>query len=297
MPISALQNDEMLQAGPTKALPFMPIIVAGAPRSGTHFIHALICTSKRANPFAPEYHYFYFLLEAYLRSLKVFNAANCAGFPDSEAFARHHFGMMRSTLVTAWEHLGRTEHLVMKHCSLTPVLPVLARQFETMKFVVILRDPRDAIASEVRAARKGHGDPNLLPMDLIEHAITRFNLYYGTVIRAARDLGDRLHCVRYENLAHGLGMDTLSTFLDFPDIEPAQLWKRATFDIGGFESFKMHSNLWGKPLSAANIGRYKETLPESVTDRIFDETRRVMLRFEALHETFETTTAQDTPQS
>jgi len=264
-------------------LAFRPIIVAGAPRTGTHFLHALICTSEAANPFAPEYHYLYFLLEAYLKSLKVFDAAKSAGFESAEAFANYHFGLMSAAMTQAWSHLGCPANLVMKHCHFTPVIQVMARHFETMKFVVIVRDARDSIASEVRAARKSNSNPTLLPMEMIESLIARYNLFYSTLISSAALLKQRLLTLSYENLARGDGIAQLKEFLTFEDIDPARLWHRATFDIGSYESFKVHSNLWGKPVSDKNVGRYRETLPDEVSSMIFERTRRVMLRCESLY--------------
>lgn len=275
-------NGEALAPEFVAELPFRPIVIAGAPRCGTHFLHSLICTSEQASLFAPEYHYFYFMLEAYLRSLKAFNSANSAGFRDKEEFGRHHFTLMRTTLLAMWEHLGRPGSLVMKHCSLTPFLPVLARRFENMRFVVIQRDARDSVASEVRAARKRLDDPSALPMNVIENSIARYNMYYGAIVAAGAGLAGRLHCVSYEDLVRGHGIEAIGHFLHFSDIDPRKLWKRATFNIGDYSDFFLYSELWGAPISAEHIGRFQETLPEEISDQIAARTRRVSLGFEAL---------------
>lgn len=264
-------------------LPFQPVIVTGVPRSGTHLLHSMICTSQRTNPFVPEYHYFYFMLEAYLRTLKIFNPAQAAGFASKDALVRHHFALMRLSLIEAWDQLGRPEMLVMKHCSITPVIPVLARRFPTMKFVVIQRDARDSIASEVRAARKG--DPEIENVEqTIEEGIERYRLYYGSVLRAMTSLRDRIKLVQYERLAQGEGIRELGAFLGIDDIAPDMLWQRANFAIGKFDHFKVFSDLWGQPLSSANIGRYRETLDEETTGKIHDRTETVMMRFAAVEQ-------------
>jgi hypothetical protein len=264
------------------ALPFQPVFVVGAPRCGTHFIHALACTSGQANPFTPEYHYFYYLLEAYLGSLNAFNAPESAGFSSMEEFSTHHFTIMRDALVIMWKRLGSPASLVMKHCSLTPFLPVLARKFPSMKFLAIQRDARDSVASELRAVQKKLGDPQALPSDAIDAAVKRYNLYYGSLIATASELGEQLHCVRYEDLVRGEGIDDLAQFLSFEDIDPKKLWKRATFDISDFGDFLLHSDLWGSPMSGKHVGRFAETLPEDIAQGIRAATRRVTLGFEAL---------------
>lgn len=266
------------------SLPFVPVIVTGAPRSGTHFIHSLICTSSRTNPFVPESHYLYFLLEAYLRSLKVVNSADSAGFGDPESFASHHFAMIRSTLMTTWKHLGKPELLVLKHCSFTPVLPVLARRFGTMRFVVIRRDARDAIASELRAAERATKVPlgNTERTTVVERSIDRYNLYYGALAAAAAELAERLYCVQYEELVNGTGIDGLASFLDIPDLAPDQLWKRARFDISDYRGFPLYSELWGAPMSPKNVGRYLETLSPCEAGVIADRTRLATQAYDAV---------------
>jgi hypothetical protein len=281
-PLNRWMEDSSLSTREADELPFQPIFVVGAPRSGTHFIHALACTSEQANLFTPEYHYFYYLLEAYLGSLNAFNAAESAGFASLEEFSAHHFAYMRSVLLLMWERLGKPKSLVMKHCSLTPFLPVLARRFPSMKFLAIQRDARDSVASEVRAVRKKLGDPLALPQNAIEQAVKRYNLYYGSLISAATELQGRLHCVRYEDLVLEKGIREISQFLGFDDIDPKKLWQRATFDIGDFGDFLLHSDLWGAPMTSKHVGRYRDTLPSETAEQIRAETKRVSLAFEAL---------------
>ncbi len=270
----------------TDDLPFHPVFVVGAPRCGTHFIHSLACTSERANPFVPEYHYFYLMLEAYVRSLSSFNAADSAGFASKEEFTAHHFVFMRNALLAMWEHLGKPESLVMKHCSLTPFLSIVGPRFPNMKFLAIQRDARDSVASEIRAVRKHLGDPSALPTEVINKAIARYNFYYGSLVRVASSLAGRLQCVRYEELVQGKGIEEIGRFLNFHDIDPRKLWKRATFDIGDFSDFLLHSDLWGSPMSTKHVGRYKDTLPDYMSDHIRTQTKRVTLAFEALCGTY-----------
>lgn len=283
-PVTCAKQPEA--AGGINDLPFCPVFVVGAPRSGTHFIHSLACTSERANPFTPEYHYFYLLLEAYVRSLSSFSASASAGFGSKEEFTTHHFKVMKDALLVMWAHLGKPDSLVMKHCSLTPFLPILGRKFPTMKFLAIQRDARDSVASEIRAVRRHLADPTALPAEVVDKAVARYNFYYGSLVAAATDIAGRLHCVRYEELVRGRGIDDIGRFLGFSDIDPRKLWKRATFDIGDFSDFLLHSELWGTPMSAKHVGRYQETLPEDVSHRIRERTKRVSLAFEALCPTY-----------
>ena len=267
-----------------RSLPFVPVLVAGAPRSGTHFLHALICTSASTNPFIPEYHYLYHLVSAYVQALHMFGVGSDSAFPSAAAFAEHHFRHVRETLRQGWRTVGSPSAFTFKHCSLTPHIELLAEHVPDMRFVVIVRDPRDAMASFVRAVRKQSGQADLLPMPLIEKGIDIFNAYYGHVIAvAAGDAAGRLLCVRYEDLVAGKGIERLRRFLGFPDIDPDRLWQRASFDIGAdYKDFHMFSELWGKPLSSDNVGRYAEVLPHDIAEMVKERTGTIDLLFGTL---------------
>jgi len=256
------------------------IIVTGAPRTGTHFLHALLCTSRLTNAFIAEAHYLYHLLEAYIQTIRAETPEIYGNFSSRADLDRHHFDLMRVTIRHSWEALGKPDVLVIKQCGFTPVIPIVAKHFDNCSFVCIIRDARDAIASELRA--EGAGDDAGLRAKIIENAISRYNTYYGAVVAFARSMGERLHLARYEDLAAGRGFSQLSAFTGLPDLAPERLWEDSSVDLSRMRTGGMGSELWGRPVSAAHIGRYRDTLTDEIADRIFCETRRVMLRFEAL---------------
>ncbi len=264
-----------------KSLPFVPVLVTGAPRCGTHFIHSLICTSAKTNPFIPEFHYLHHLVECYLQSVRMFPMGSNSTFPTVQGFADHHFGLIRQSLTQCWRNAGEPAFFTFKHCSLTPHVALLGEHLPDMRFVIIIRDPLDAAASFVRAARAHNAQPDLMPILAIEKAITVFNAYYGAVIQAAAtELGSRLLCVRYEDLANGRGIDRLKHFLGFMDMDPAKLWQRATFDIGQeYKQWHLYSDLWGKPVSADHIGQHVEVLPSGIAEVIREKTYDIAQAF------------------
>ena len=260
------------------SLPFAPVLVAGAPRSGTHFLHALICTSTKTNPFIPESHYLHRLVSAYTEASPRLTIISDSTFSTAESFEAHHFRYVRDTIKKSWQNVGEPPFFTFKHCALTPLIRLLGAHIPNMRFVVIVRDPRDAIASIVRAVRRRTGQSDLLPMELIEKGIDLFNAYYGSIILAAgdTDFAPRLLCIRYEDLALARDLHRLREFLGFDDIDPARLWQRANFDIAlSYKNFDLYSDLWGKPLSAVNIGRYSEVLAPEISEIIRERTQDV----------------------
>ncbi len=261
-------------------LPFTPVLIAGAPRSGTHLLHSLVCTSARVNQFVPEAHYLYCLVEAYLQTLRTAPEIGVAPFADLDDCARHHFSMVRATLVAIWERLDRPAILAVKQCSLTPYLGLLARHLPEMRHIVILRDPRDTIASQLRETEKRLGHR---PGGFIDAAILRMREHYGAVIReSSGPLGQRLLGVSYEALVAAREFGRLADFLGVDDLDPGQLWQRTTFDITEYDRFPIASDLWGAPMTDAGIGRWKNTLTEAEANRIWQSTYGMCLSFSAL---------------
>ncbi len=262
------------------SLPFTPVLIAGAPRSGTHLLHSLVCTSGRVNRFFPEFYHLYYQVEAYLKMLRLPPEVGLAPFTDGEDCARHHFDLIRSGLTAAWQRLERPEILAVKQCGLTPYVGLLARHLPSLRCIVILRDPRDTIASQVREAEKRLGRR---PEDFLDGAIYGLRETYGAVIRESEGpLGNRLLCVSYEALVTGKEFDRLAAFLGVDDLDPGQLWQRTSFDITTYDHLSVASDLWGAPMTDAGIGRWKNTLTEAEADRIWQSTYGMCLSFSAL---------------
>lgn len=261
-------------------LPFTPVLIAGAPRSGTHLLHSLVCTSARVNRFFPEFYHLYYQVEAYLQTLRLAPDIGVAPFADLEDCTRHHFDLIRAMLVAAWERLDRPDILAVKECSLTPFLGLMTRHLPELRCIVILRDPRDTIASQVRETEKRLGHR---PAGFVDAAILRIRQLYGSVIReSSGPLGSRLLGINYEELVAGGEFGRLAAFLGVDDLDPGQLWQRASFDITEYERFSVASDLWGAPLSDAGIGRWRKTLTEAEADRIWQSTLGMTLSFSAL---------------
>jgi len=262
------------------SLPFTPVLIAGAPRSGTHLLHSLVCTSGRVNRFIPEFYQLYYLVEAYLHTLRLAPDIGVAPFADIQDCTRHHFDLVRATLTAAWERLDRPEILAVKECSLTPYLGLMARHMPDLRCIVILRDPRDTIASQVRETEKRLGQR---PAAFVDAAILRMRQLYGSVIReSSGPLGSRLLGINYEELVAGKEFGRLAAFLGVDDLDPGQLWQRTSFDITTYDHLSVASDLWGAPMTDAGVGRWKNTLTEAEADRIWQSTYGMCLSFSAL---------------
>ena len=253
----------------------MPVFIGGAPRTGTTLLSALVSTSEKCNPFSPEYHCLGTIGQA-LPQLSL--PSQNAFFRSKDTVLEACFQLVRRLLDEAWLCAGRPDYLVIKQCKLTPVFGMLARFLPNAKFLIIMRDARQAIESMLRAIEKHRN--GTVPAYELTRLITQFNIYYKAVIREAPyDLKGRLLFVDFAQLAQG---DTFSIgkFLKIYDIDLHRLWRRSTFDILDYSRDPMFSDLWGKPMSP-EAGTRELSLDEATCDRIARETLDVSQCFKA----------------
>jgi hypothetical protein len=261
---------------------YTPVFIGGAPRSGTTMLSALVSTSESCNAFAPEFHYLGLIGQALLATLSTYDKTQKPFFRDQATLLRNHFGFVRQVLDEAWLALGRPSRLVIKHCKLTPLFGLLARHIPDALFLVICRDPRDIVASRLRAEGK-RGRPITGPRDnRVEEYVAEFNAYYGSVFAAAdSDLKGRFLALQLEEVSSG-SLDALSSFLGLTDIAPERLWSRSVIDIREYRASHLFSRHWGEPLTSQAAHTYRDVLDAETADRIYWATKGVTTGFAAL---------------
>jgi len=259
--------------GPQKVL-----WVTGAPRSGTHLITSLICTSSRTNPFMPEFHTLNNSMAAWHRSRAAWTSQKHL-FLNREELDSVYRSHILDLVGCAWRSGNRPSTLVLKHCSITPIIPFLLETFPEWTFAVCIRDARDVIASEVRGWTKLNG--SFPPIEVIDQLIEQYNWYYLPLMEPVPVIGPRVQGLIYEDIARG-EMDSIERVTGEPANADA-LWESEKFSIGvEYEGTAAFSRFWGEALTASRIGSYLETLDEDIAERIATKTGEVAARFKLL---------------
>ena len=227
------------------------IFVGGHSRSGTTLMQGLICRAPRAIAVTRECSYFRGLIEAYQLGERWWDHHTHDFFASREDFASFQRGICR-----LWLEQVRRRHgegvVVLKEPRLTGVFPELAALLPAARFVVMMRDFRDVLASQQRRARKGVHvfDPNA-DLDRFVQTMSRLRTH-------APLFAGRLALVRYEALAQRPApvLRALGSFLELDLAGDADLsWaaKRQAGEESG-------TPLDGAPPRPDSIGRYREVL-------------------------------------
>ena len=160
--------------------------VGGCMRSGTSVLQAVLCSTEETNPHIHEAQYFTQLVHLYSYARATFDRYLCHYFEDLEDLKVVHADLMQRFLERTLRHFHPAAHLVLKNPEMTPLFPALCELLADAKFVVVVRDPRDTIASMRVVAKRqlAQGqDTNLTRMaESTDRLAARYNWYYAPIL-------------------------------------------------------------------------------------------------------------------
>lgn len=233
------------------------IFVTGVARSGTTLMQGLLAASEDVMEPAAECAFLRDLATAYAGGLRDWRSFTHDLFVDANAYRDLNRRIVGLYLEQLRERFATAKRLLQKAPSIAPQVSALANLLPNAAFVVMLRDPRDTIASQfVRWQRVGK------KINLARQ-LQRYTQLNALLRRQHAKLPGRMALVRYEGLVQDpVGtMDRIAEFLGVrPPADPAGLaWrhKRQRDDPSA-------SRLDGRPVSAETVASFRRTLPPAM---------------------------------
>ena len=239
-------------------------------RSGMSLLQAVLCSTEETNPQIHEAQYFTQLVHLYSYARRTFDRYLCHYFQNLDELTGFHADLMRGFLDQTLRRYHPANHLVLKNPEITPLFPEIGNLLTDVKFIVVVRDPRDTIASMRDVARRQEEqgkDTNLTRMaGSVEQLAARYNWCYAALTSASNNKFDsRRIVVRYEDIVQKTDgvVDELAAFTGLPlrGFDAAAGW-RTHVDFNDPDLIKepYHSVLRGKPISTSKIGQHADRL-------------------------------------
>jgi hypothetical protein len=201
-------------------IPQKIFFVGGAPRSGTTVTHALLCSSKKTNPYHPEISYITPIFKAYMTGLNNWDGHTFAFFKEKEHFRLHMAKLLSESFAHISNVFGNPEILCVKDPLLTPYFPRVVDIFRRRaRLVTVIRHPYAVVRSRQEVARKaGRG----FGPEAAAAVCREYNLSYQHLDNPA--LKEVLMHFRYEDILNEDVLKSLRDFTGCPDISPDNVW-------------------------------------------------------------------------
>jgi hypothetical protein len=252
------------KASKRKAL-FVPMFIGGAWRGGTTVLHALVCTSPRSNDYVGECSHLMYLIEAYISANRYFDIHGRFYFRDRNGMQAVFAKMINDELLRIWSYLGKPKILSLKSPALTRHFALMSQMIPEAKFVVVVRDACDVVASRLRVLRKQRVSGSTV--SLVRAECQDYVGQYEALRRGS--FGDRLCVIEYERLVVG-DVSALAKF-GLKDIDIGRLWRSKITNIKKMKRTPFTTSLYGHKLSRSSIGKSRKLL----SPRIRAEIRRI----------------------
>lgn len=245
--------------------------VGGAERAGTTVLQSLLCQAPGTNPMIMEVEYLTHLVKDYARAKSSWNSRTEDYFDSPDSLRRFHSEFIGKFLKITASRYDNARHLVLKHPGLTRRFPDLFELLPAARFIVILRDPRDAIASMVEVGRKEQDEGQMISGDIFQERSmpqlsNYFKGFYAPILNAKdAELAVHTYFLKYEDLVTDPAAQ-LPGLRKFTGLDlDLHLSDQSQTDSVFHRMLRTHKVTWrtenfSRPLNPSSIGRHRMVL-------------------------------------
>jgi hypothetical protein len=248
-----------------------PIFVGGHSRTGTTLMQGLICNQPLAISVTREASYFRALIEAYELGLRWFDLHTCDYFESRQELTNFHRSLIQPYLDRVLSRFGNRDDaiIVQKEPRMTEFFPEVGTLLPRSKFVVLIRDLRDVIASQIVRCKK-----NKIAYQP-DQDLDRYVRTMRRLILDPKKLEGRLLFVRYEGLVNSPTqvMSQVWRFLEMDNLHVDNQTRWVTKRPPGDESA---TELDEQPPSSDPIGKNRHVLTSEILATV-EQVRKYLL--------------------
>ena len=247
------------------------IFVGGSQRTGTSIAQQTLCQHPDVNPYVYEASFLRQLVACYVEARNNFSRNHESYFETIQNLRDFNSGVVHAFLEQIQMRLGNVKHLILKEPHLTMYWPFLFELVPQSKFLLMVRDPRDVIASMIRVGekQKAQGDTYLFVERNIPQLCQHFNSFYQPSFSFPNeDFRQKLGIVQYEDLVLQ-PRSTLQQITQFTGVDFTSVDTEATPEDGHVKTEETSTDqsysasvteVSGKKLSNSRVGNYRQVL-------------------------------------
>ena len=254
-------------------------------RSGSTMLQNFISQSTSVGHLVGEAEHFFWLIHAYILGGQQFAQKTRYFFESKNEYVDYH-RKLATQYIERVRHIYGNKRLVLRAPWFTRYLPHVNELLPDSLHVVIVRDPRDIVASLLRVGERQRlrGEPTDFVKENILAIVNEINLNYMTLLNQRKLFTGRIHFLRYEDFVQRPQetAETLGQFLSLHDL--AHIVSSKVMELSGIEYSEMQlspffSEYWGKGIVSSRIGSYKENLTTAEVSRITQTASNLMRAF------------------
>lgn len=250
------------------------VVICGPPRSGTTWLHRELCTAPETFPFLPECTFLTQQVELYHRTLHYGDRKRIEAHFGTDAMLQDYFRLNVHRLINRVACLNSkngASMLILKDPNLCLYLRDLNDLLPPHKVIVLLRDPRDVLASMKNVAKSKNESWNA------NAAAAQVINYYYQIGNYQPYAGENVRFVRYEEIVSGL-TEELVSFLQLSSIgsgfsEAGTATVRERLD----STDPFFSDLYLQPTTSERVGSFNRILSRKEI-RDFESSHAAVIR-------------------
>lgn len=270
------------------------IFVGGSQRSGTTLLAQSLCSGEETNPYFGESGSLRILMQLHRHMTVRFDEETVFSFGTRERKEAYVATCVNSFLQETLAAQSPATSLVLKEPHLTMFFPSLWLLVPSAKFVIVVRDPRDIVASMLRVGEKlqEQGEQHLFNSGDIVKIAESIPPFYLPSLRFGKENPAFRKAVRYVKYETFLAepnaiMDDLRKFTGLstekfdPAAGPARVHATATQKASNNDRLApwITEAMNGQPLDTTNIGKHTEMLTKSQIRAVEEAIPDLMKKF------------------
>jgi len=236
---------------------FEHFVICGFRRSGTTLMLAVLCSDPRANAPAAESQTLTRIVEAYHWAENNFDDFGSPYFESRLEQRRLFSDACARFMLAAYRRTSSDGVLVLKHPALMNVLPAFRALSPATNVVMMVRDPRDQIASELALRSNGNRTVKQYSEALVS--------WHERALPC-----EGVHIVRYEDLVSGFELEKARLEIRFSltlRFQAKKPWPD-TSGLRGFRDKPSWSEKYGRPIDTKGVGRFRTDLSKQEVQTI-----------------------------